>query len=269
MKVTQQPLFPINAGKANISVAAGGIAITDESWQRTPISDPFSRLYYVTDGSGVIYTENETVKLEPGYVYLAPCGIRLGFYSTDSVEKLYFHIGMILPNGYDFLDGFDHLARLPFPIEDIKKMEKWYLSDDFTDHLLLKGEIDRTVLAFVAAENYTPVHRLKYSPAVTGAIQYIRKNLAASLTVQDVADHILCSRGRLSAYFKEELGQSTARYIENLLMIRAQTMLLYTDYTIGEISTRLGFCDQFYFSRRFKQYFSLSPKEYRKRKEEP
>ena len=44
-----------------------------------------------------------------------------------AVEKLYFHIGMILPNGYDFLDGFDHLARLPFPIEDIKKMEKWYL----------------------------------------------------------------------------------------------------------------------------------------------
>ena len=155
MKVTQQPLFPINATKASISIAAGGIAVTDATWRRNPISDPFSRLYYITDGSGVIFTENESLKLEPGYVYLAPCGIKLGYYGTDSVEKLYFHIGMILPNGYDFLDGFDHLARLPFPVEDVKKMESWYLSDDFTKHLLLKGEIDRTILAFVFAENYS------------------------------------------------------------------------------------------------------------------
>ncbi len=269
MKISQQPLFPINASKSNISIAAGGFVLTDDGWHREPVSDPFSRLYYVTDGSGVIYSDTESMKLEPGYVYLAPCGSKFGHYGTDSVEKLYFHIGMILPNGYDFLDGFDHFARLPWPIEHTKKMTKWYLSDDFTDHLLLKGEIDRTVMAFVEAEKYTPIHRMKYSASVTNAIHFIRKNLSASLSVQDVADYTLCSRGRLSSSFKEELGQSTARYIENLLMIRAQTMLLYTDYTIGEISTLLGFCDQFYFSRRFKQYFSLSPKEYRKRKEEP
>ena len=269
MEVLQQPLFPINASKASISIAAGGTVITDEKWCREPVSDPFSRLYYVTGGSGVIYSDTESVKLEPGYVYLAPCGTKCGFYGTDSVEKLYFHIGMILPNGYDFLDGFDHFARLPWPAEHTKKMTEWYLGDDFTEHLLLKGEIDRTILSFVSAEKYAPIHRMKYSLPVTNAINYIRKNLSASLSVQEVADRALCSRGRLSSAFKEELGQSTACYIENLLMIRAQTMLLYTDYSIGEISTLLGFCDQFYFSRRFKQHFSLSPKEYRKRKEEP
>ncbi len=269
MKFSQQPLFPINAGKANISIAAGGFVVTDETWCREPVSDPFSRLYYVTDGSGVIYSDTESMKLEAGYVYLAPCGTKFGHYGTDSVEKLYFHIGMILPNGYDFLDGFDHFARLPWSIESTRKMTKWYLGDDFTEHLLLKGEIYRTVLAFIAAEKYTPIHRIKYSVLVTNAIKYIRQNLSAALTVQDIADNALCSRGKLSASFKEELGQSTACYIENLLMHRAQTMLLYTDYTIGEISSMLGFCDQFYFSRRFKQHFSLSPKEYRKRKEEP
>lgn len=258
----------MDSEKTDISIAAGGYVITDHNWQREPIADPFSRLYFVTGGSGVIYSDNESMMLEPGYVYLAPCGKKLGFYGTDSVEKLYFHIGMILPSGYDFLDGFDHFARLPFSIESTQEMTKWYLGDDFTEHLLLKGKILHTLLSFISEKQYTPVHRIKYSPAVTDAIAYIRANLSASLTVQEVADNSLCSRGRLSNAFKEELGQSTAAYIENLLMIRAQTMLLYTNYTIGDISARLGFCDQFYFSRRFKQYFALSPKEYRKRKEE-
>lgn len=269
MDISQQPLFPTNAGKAPISVAAGGVVTTDEKWKREPIVDPFSRLYYVTGGNGVIYSDTESMTLEPGFVYLAPCGTKVGYYGTNSVQKLYFHIGMILPNGYDFLDGFDHFARLPFPVERIEQMKKWYLGDDFTEHLLLKGEIDSTVMAFIKETNYTPVHRTKYSISVAHAISYIRENLSATLTVQNVADNALCSRGRLSARFKEELEQSTSSYIENLLMIRAQTMLLYTDYSIGEISSMLGFCDQFYFSRCFKKHFSLSPKEYRKRKEEP
>lgn len=269
MEILQQHLFPTNASKMNISVAAGGSVVTDDKWRREPIQDPFSRLYYVTGGKGVIYSGTESMALEPGFVYLAPCGTKVGFYGADSVEKLYFHIGMIMPNGYDFLDGFDHFARLPFPVERINQMTKWYLGEDFTEHLLLKGEIDRTLLAFIEDTHYTPVHRTKYSVAVTRAISYIRKNLSASLTVQEVANNTLCSRGRLSACFKEELGSSTSYYIENLLMIRAQTMLLYTEHSIGEISSQLGFCDQFYFSRCFKKHFSLSPNEYRKRKEEP
>ena len=37
-----------------------------------------------------------------------------------------------------------------------------------------------------------------------------------------------------------------------------------TDISILTLSRRLGFSDQFYFSRRFKEIFGKSPREYRK-----
>ena len=33
---------------------------------------------------------------------------------------------------------------------------------------------------------------------------------------------------------------------------------------ISRISERYGFCDQFYFSRRFKEKFGVTPQKYRK-----
>ena len=49
------------------------------------------------------------------------------------------------------------------------------------------------------------------------------------------------------------------------VFIQAKKLLANEQLSIAEISTRLGFCDQFYFSRRFKQKFGETPSSFRKR----
>ena len=131
-------------------------------------------------------------------------------------------------------------------------------------HLMLKNEIYKTVCEFLrtAGEKYGEVR--DYSKPVSDAISYVRTHLTASLTVKEISEASLCSKSTLSAMFKNEVGQSVATYIEDLLMSEAQTMLLYSDRTVGQISEKLGYCDQFYFSRRFSKRFGISPKDYRK-----
>jgi two-component system response regulator YesN len=101
-----------------------------------------------------------------------------------------------------------------------------------------------------------------HSKPVVDAINYIRTHLCASLTVKEVSETIFYSQSKLSELFKKEVGQSIASYIEDLVMSHAQTMLIYSDLSVGSVSERLGFCDQFYFSRRFNKRFGISPKAY-------
>ena len=46
--------------------------------------------------------------------------------------------------------------------------------------------------------------------------------------------------------------------------IEAEQLLLKSDLTVLQISERFGFCDQFYFSRRFKMKYGETPQKYRK-----
>ena len=62
----------------------------------------------------------------------------------------------------------------------------------------------------------------------------------------------------------EEAGMSQGKYIDNMIFLKAKQMLSDPALTIGQISQKLGFCDQFYFSRRFKENSRQTPSEYRK-----
>jgi AraC-like DNA-binding protein len=62
------------------------------------------------------------------------------------------------------------------------------------------------------------------------------------------------------------MGVSLSAYIERQIMHEASRLLLQSKLTAGEVSERLGFCDQFYFSRRFSAFFGISPREFRKNK---
>jgi len=54
-------------------------------------------------------------------------------------------------------------------------------------------------------------------------------------------------------------------YMDDQLIQAAQWKLLRTGDSVEKISTQLGYCDQFYFSRRFRQLSGESPLQFRKK----
>jgi AraC-like DNA-binding protein len=50
-------------------------------------------------------------------------------------------------------------------------------------------------------------------------------------------------------------------------MEKAQELLLMTDNRISEIAKEVGFSDEGYFTRRFKQKFNVSPSEFRAKRQ--
>ena len=86
------------------------------------------------------------------------------------------------------------------------------------------------------------------------------------LTVSQIAEYCFISKSTLTKHFKKELSVSVNEYICNTVLADAEMLLSTTNVSVSEISSRLGFSDQFYFSRKFKEKFGISPREYRKNK---
>lgn len=248
---------------ADLAVSHHGFVTTDNTWSQPLLPAPYSRIYFVTEGSGVLLTGDEQTQLEPGYVYLAPCGLPCGFYGTDSVTKLYFHINIILPDGYDLFLRSTHAARIPYSTQQTMKLRELYLSDDPIKHILLKGELWKIISEFAKQIVPNRVQKEKHSARTAQAIAYIHRNLSAALTVKTVATALFCSETTLETAFRAEIEATVGRYIEDMVLFEAQQLLLSTKKSIGEISSLLGYSDQFYFSRRFHKHFSVSPKAYR------
>lgn len=96
------------------------------------------------------------------------------------------------------------------------------------------------------------------------AISYIRQNLSLGISVRQLSDMLFVSESMLSKRFTKETGISIGKFVDREVMIEAQRRLLLSDEPIQQISEELGFCDQFYFSKKFKQFCGISPIKYRK-----
>ena len=102
-----------------------------------------------------------------------------------------------------------------------------------------------------------------YSINVERTIDYIQKHLSIQLNIPLLSKRLYISESTLTKQFKNEVGITISKYIDDLVFYKAQCMLVKSNKSISQISDELGFCDQFYFSRRFTMKFRESPQKYR------
>ncbi|WP_304252380.1 AraC family transcriptional regulator [Parabacteroides gordonii] len=69
----------------------------------------------------------------------------------------------------------------------------------------------------------------------------------------------------LNEVIKNITGESSSKYIQNELVLRAKRMLIHTTLNIREIAFDLGFDDYAYFTRLFTKVTGMNPTSYRKK----
>ena len=98
---------------------------------------------------------------------------------------------------------------------------------------------------------------------VQEALRYLHTNYTEKMTLDSLADATCLNRSYLCRVFKKDMGVSIFSYLNELRMKRAAELLLQrSDRYIKEIAAEVGIDDPFYFTRRFKEYYGVSPKEY-------
>lgn len=95
------------------------------------------------------------------------------------------------------------------------------------------------------------------------AVQYIMENYSKDITLGEVAKQLHVSSGHLSKVFREEIGDTFSRYLQDYRLSKAKDLLLTTNYKVYEIADWVGYNDVAHFSKSFKQSFGVSPNEFR------
>ena len=79
------------------------------------------------------------------------------------------------------------------------------------------------------------------------------------------ADRYFFSHEYLSRLFKSTYHLGISEYLTSVRMERAASLLKDPAIRITEIASRVGYPDNTYFSKAFRNYFGVSPSEYRSR----
>lgn len=93
---------------------------------------------------------------------------------------------------------------------------------------------------------------------------YVDAHVTEELAVSEIADAFQISASYLARIFKRSIGYPLSKYIIRRRLGEAQTLLLNSSLPISEVSLRVGYPNQSYFTKLFTQSFGVSPLQYRK-----
>lgn len=97
------------------------------------------------------------------------------------------------------------------------------------------------------------------------AVDFLKQNLAVSLSLSQIALGCSMSVSKLKLLFREKAGTGPIDYLIRLRIERAKALIREGECNLSEIAERVGFSSLHYFSRTFKSTVGISPSQYAKR----
>ncbi len=198
---------------------------------------------------------------------------------------------LILNHQNDFprslLQLFERMFELHIPqIQMYRVVEKWVESllsekrvipdeivykhlEQFERDFVCSADCQQIFRSFFAmAESFTPC--LKQENSLSDhekIISYIDKNFARIVSIRDVASLFSYNEAYLSRLFKNLTGKNFITYITDKKIELARSLMDEDpDISVSTVSEMIGYIDQLYFSRVFKNKVGVSPSMYKKQR---
>ncbi|MDR6551755.1 helix-turn-helix domain-containing protein [Paenibacillus qinlingensis] len=96
-------------------------------------------------------------------------------------------------------------------------------------------------------------------------LQIIENNLAGELSLSSSAEALSLNPAYVSRLFKQTTGQTFMEYVTRIRMEKSKLLLAESEMKVGEIGRLVGYNQDYYFIRLFKEHTGVPPGEYRKR----
>ena len=97
--------------------------------------------------------------------------------------------------------------------------------------------------------------------------KYLQQHYAdQSLSVNQITEELYFENSYIRRVFKEQTGQTIIQRLEEIRLNKAKKLLQEGVYKNSEIAEMTGYCDQQYFSKRFKLICGCTPSNYQKTK---
>src|SRR5262245_26677496 len=98
---------------------------------------------------------------------------------------------------------------------------------------------------------------------IAWALAHMARRPAEPLSVATLAARVNLSPSRFAHLFRREVGTTPARYLHAVRMLRAWALLEDTFLTVKEVMAQVGCNDPSHFSRDFRRFHGIGPRECR------
>ena len=254
-----------------------------KGWGRLGFNENTTNLLvFVIDGRAEFWVADSRFSLEAGHILLVPARTPYKAYTEDFCEYFFFRItGVLEPCpepvylpvaprefSFDLPKPEQKKAYIPGYVVDSERFGRIYgcilscteysartthaaralLDAEFLKILLILGEITEQQ----SGNTPTPA-------ALSKMLIYIKKNLTRPITLAQLCMECGLSESYAERLFKKYFGITATEYIHNEKLYYACELMRNTSLNVSSVAHYLGYTDVFYFSRRFKRKFGVSP----------
>ncbi|QDA27109.1 response regulator transcription factor [Paenibacillus polymyxa] len=135
------------------------------------------------------------------------------------------------------------------------------LSADFTSFAEYSQRLHRMLELYIAGVQHAQAGSQPFD--ITEIKRYIDRYYFEDIKISFFAETYFLSREYLMKLFKQQFGYGIHEYVQKVRMDKAKELLGDSSLKIQEISDMLGYKDKNYFSKAFRNYYQVSPSEYR------
>lgn len=226
-----------------------------------------------TDGKGINIVNGTAYPLMPGdFLLLGPQHIHQFVSDTPikrrdiciSVEKMQQLADTLLPNLYETLSHRQKPIVVKLNLETFNEIHSRLskldpLGQNNKDLSPILASIVYYLLGFYIEHKFE-----KALPEnILSFLQQISDPDVFSMRINDIIKLSSYSHSHFIKLFKTYVGKTLIEYITELRISYAARLLSSTDLNIITISTKIGYDNQSFFARKFKEKYNVSPVEYR------
>ena len=225
-------------------------------------------LIYCIDGSGTILIENKEYKLEPNTFFVIHSQTPHAYWAsqTDPWSIYWLHFGGERSAFFEEYFGSinwikqSHKSRIDDRIEHFNELltalESGFSKENITYANLCLNSL---LASFFYIETFRAVKGYRGTNPIDQSIIFMQKNINKTIKIADISNHVKLSESHLTKIFRNKTGTSPMDYFINLKMQEAIRLLTNQSLKIKEVAFRLGYSDQYYFTRIFTKHIGSSP----------
>ena len=101
-------------------------------------------------------------------------------------------------------------------------------------------------------------------PKLAEAVAFMEANIEELISLDEIASHVGLSRRQLERLFQKYLHCVPTRYYMRLRLMHARQLLLQTSMPIVDIAYASGFVSTPHFSKCYREFFGIPPREERR-----
>lgn len=236
-------------------------------------------LTIVTDGKGIITTNNIPTPVETGDIYLSlPCDSHK--IVSDSEKPLKYDFFAFTCENVYFKEELEHIAQnyhsartRIFHDDRIRLLSSNAITELNQEHAAYTQQLLFSIfqqIIIYTIRGFQEIEPLKHSAAATHAeilchklMNYIDTHIYSLKRLEDLAEITDYSYGYLSALFKKTTSNTLSDYYHEKKLDAARLLILENKYKIVEIAEMLNYTSVYSFSKAFTNRYGISPRNYK------